>query len=101
MRPCKRVRCAPPPHTTLVGLLPRFHAYLVTTNYTTIEFLEKRGCNPPPDHINRYDIGLFRNLESVLGPNPLLWLFPVRWFNEGDGLAFELNPAWSSMTKSK
>jgi len=77
-----------------------FHAYLVTTNYTTIEFLEKRGCNPPPDHINRYDLGLFRNLESVLGPNPLLWLLPVRWFNEGDGLAFELNPAWSSMAKS-
>lgn len=78
-----------------------FHAYLVTANYTTIEFLEKRGCNPPPDHVNRYHLGLYRNLESVLGRNPLFWFIPVRWFNDGDGLAYELNPAWVSMNKSK
>ena len=39
--------------TALVPFLT-FHTYLVTANYTTIEFLEKRGCNPPPDHVNRW-----------------------------------------------
>jgi hypothetical protein len=32
-----------------------FHTYLLMLNYTTIEFLEKRGCSPAPDHINRYN----------------------------------------------
>lgn len=72
-----------------------FHAYLVTANYTTIEFLEKRGCNPPPGHVNRYDLGsVYANVAAVLGTSPLLWLLPVRWCNEGDGLTFELNPEW-------
>jgi len=78
-----------------------FHSYLVTANYTTIEFLEKRGCNPPPDHVNRYDIGVCSNVSAVLGRNPLFWLLPVRWFNDGDGLSFELNPDWVNKGKAK
>merc|ERR1740117_1016912 len=34
-----------------------FHSYLMWNNYTTIEFLEKRGFNPSPDHINRFSMG--------------------------------------------
>ena len=72
-----------------------FHTYLLSLNYTTIEFLEKRGCNPPPGHVNRYDLGsVYANVAAVLGTSPLLWLLPVRWCNEGDGLTFELNPEW-------
>ena len=48
-----------------------FHAYLVLFNYTTIEFLEKRGCQPPPDHVNRYHLGAWGNVCSVFGSNPL------------------------------
>lgn len=76
-----------------------FHTYLLAGNYTTIEFLEKRGCNPPPDHVNRYDIGFWGNLTSVLGNNPLVWLLPVRWTCEGDGLSFKLNPEWYPSAK--
>jgi len=71
-----------------------FHTYLLCCNYTTIEFLEKRGCNPPPDHINRYDLGLWGNLSAVLGTNILVWIIPARCCAEGDGLAFKLNPEW-------
>ena len=66
-----------------------FHTYLLCCNYTTIEFLEKRGCNPPPDHINRYDLGLWGNLSAVLGTNILVWIIPARCCAEGDGLAFK------------
>ena len=66
-----------------------FHTYLLTFNYTTIEFLEKRGCNPPLDHVNRYDIGLWGNITSVLGANIVVWFFPFRCLCEGDGLAFK------------
>jgi len=71
-----------------------FHTYLLAFNYTTIEFLEKRGCSPPPDHINRYDIGLWGNLSSVLGTNIIVWILPFRFLCEGDGLSFKLNPEW-------
>lgn len=68
-----------------------FHAYLVAANYTTIEFLEKRGCSPPPDHVNRYNMGIWNNICSVMGDNILVWWLPVRWTCRGDGLVFEFN----------
>jgi palmitoyltransferase len=74
-----------------------FHAYLVLFNYTTIEFLEKRGCQPPPDHVNRYHLGPLGNVCSVFGSNPLTWWLPVRWTVEGDGLSFRLNPGLKTL----
>ena len=71
-----------------------FHTYLLCFNYSTIEFLEKRGCSPPADHVNRYDLGIYKNIASVLGTSPLVWLFPTRLACEGDGLSYELNPNW-------
>jgi len=74
-----------------------FHAYLVLFNYTTIEFLEKRGCSPPPDHVNRYHLGPWGNICSVFGNNILTWWLPVRWTVEGDGLSFRLNPSLKTL----
>merc|ERR1711998_731324 len=72
-----------------------FHTYLLAYNYTTIEFLEKRGCTPPPNHKNPYDLGTYRNIAAVLGTNPVVWLLPVRWTCEGDGLVFNpYNENW-------
>jgi hypothetical protein len=36
------------------------------------------------------NIGAFRNVQAVLGPNPLLWLWPQEM--QGDGLSFPVNP---------
>jgi len=36
-----------------------------------------------------YDLGMRRNIESVLGPNPLLWCCPSR--TPGSGLKYELS----------
>ena len=74
-----------------------FHTYLLAFNYTTIEFLEKRGCQPPPDHVNRYHLGAWGNVCSVFGSNPLTWWLPVRWTVEGDGLSFRLNPGLKTL----
>jgi len=65
-----------------------FHCYLVACNYTTIEFLEKRTLNPDPTHVNRYHVGIFRNIQAVMGKNPLEWPFPIRWHVDGNGLEF-------------
>lgn len=74
-----------------------FHAHLVAYNYTTIEFLEKRGCNPPPGYVNRYDIGTWGNITTVMGNNPLLWPFPVRAGIVGDGLSYPINPKYKDV----
>jgi len=76
-----------------------FHFHLLLLNYTTIEFLEKRGCYPEHDYINPYHLGYYGNICSVMGNNPLFWLLPVRWGCEGDGLSFNLNPDWFPSAK--
>lgn len=38
-----------------------------------------------------YNIGIYKNIKSVLGPNPFLWLWPQKM--QGDGLSFPVNPS--------
>ncbi|KAL7424244.1 Palmitoyltransferase [Cryptotrichosporon argae] len=73
-----------------------YHVYLATGNSTTIEGWEKdkvatlvrRGKIKEIKY--PYHIGLVPNLRSVLGPNPLTWLWPQPM--RGDGLSFPVNP---------
>jgi len=61
---------------------------------TTIEFCEKMKHNEEMAGESFYDMGLFTNISSVLGWNPLLWLLPVGG-PAGDGINFPV-PAWLS-----
>jgi len=57
----------------LTGFLA-FHTWLAFHEKTTIEFCEKvliRG------HTSVYDLGIWRNLHTLFGPNPLFWLLPM------------------------
>ncbi|ORX33793.1 DHHC palmitoyltransferase-domain-containing protein [Kockovaella imperatae] len=79
-----------------VGMFSMYHLYLVSGNSTTIEGWEKdkvatlvrrgkiREIKYP------YNIGFIANMNSVLGSNPLLWLWPQAM--KGDGLSFPVNP---------
>lgn len=69
-----------------------FHLWLIKNQYTTIEFCEKRKTDSQFRQQSPYSLGIFRNLKIILGPNPLLWLLPVRRNMEGDGLFFEVRP---------
>merc|ERR1712070_626038 len=44
-----------------------FHFYLNVNNYTTLEFLEKRGCGPNKGHVNYFDKGCYRNIQITMG----------------------------------
>lgn len=74
----------------LTGFLS-FHTFLVSHNYTTIEYLEKRTCWPKADWVNPYNLGVLKNLQSVFGNNLLEWLFPVRLTVPGNGLFYDVN----------
>ncbi|KAJ1610991.1 hypothetical protein OIY81_1863 [Cryptosporidium canis] len=82
-----------------------FHAYITSRNETTIEFCEKRSKEKVsfPGHVKfdpvltcphsmqnfTYDQGIYKNIQSVFGENPLLWLLPVG-LPPSDGLFFPI-----------
>ncbi|QOY40273.1 Palmitoyltransferase [Cryptosporidium tyzzeri] len=62
-----------------------FHAYITSRNETTIEFCEKRS----KEKGFTYDQGIYKNIQSVFGENPFLWLVPVG-LPPSDGLFFPI-----------
>jgi hypothetical protein len=53
-----------------------FHLWLISKQYTTIEFCEKRSDGDSNFKTSPYNLGFFRNLQNVLGKNVLVWLIP-------------------------
>ena len=58
---------------TLMTFFSKFHFWLVSSNKTTIENLEKKG----KVYRSLYDIGSESNWYQVFGTNKFLWPFPV------------------------
>jgi len=63
-----------------------FHIWLMMKAMTTIEFCEK-SMKKTGFNGSTYDQGCLGNIQAVLGPNPLLWLWPCSP-PTGDGLEF-------------
>ncbi|CAE7248269.1 PFA3 [Symbiodinium sp. KB8] len=70
--------------TVLLGPFFGFHCWLMKHNMTTIEYCEKRRDNDE-SRMSHYDIGVYRNIQCVLGDNWMLWLLPISG-PSGDGL---------------
>jgi hypothetical protein len=70
-----------------------FHIWLMIKAMTTIEFCEKKMPKAGKEkevennQASMYDNGVFGNISSVLGPNPMTWLLPISP-PIGDGLHF-------------
>ncbi|KAF8625214.1 hypothetical protein AX15_005516 [Amanita polypyramis BW_CC] len=82
------------PVLLLVGGFSLYHFYLLSGNSTTIEGWEK---DKVATMIRRgkiqeikfpYDLGVRRNIGSVLGTKPWMWCWPTR--TSGTGLKFEI-----------
>merc|ERR1719163_1153063 len=63
-----------------------FHIWLMLKAMTTIEFCEKSLKKTGYDS-SVYDHGCYGNIKTVLGPNPLTWMWPIQP-PTGDGLNF-------------
>ncbi|KAI8891082.1 zf-DHHC-domain-containing protein [Backusella circina FSU 941] len=78
--------------TFLVGILSLYHSYCLIKGQSTIENSERvktrqlitRKKIDPVEF--PFDIGIYRNLCSVFGNNPLLWFLPLP--SHGTGLSF-------------
>ncbi|CDS03700.1 hypothetical protein LRAMOSA01101 [Lichtheimia ramosa] len=78
-----------------VGILSGYHVYCLTTNTTTIEGWEKGTALTMKSHTGKisdvkypYNLGWYRNVCSVLGNQPLFWMWPQRM--QGNGLYFPM-----------
>lgn len=74
--------------TFALGVFVAIHFYLVAKGRTTIEMYEVMDPVRGPV-VNRYDLGLVRNIRSVCGTVPFCWLCPTRAFIDGDGVQYE------------
>ncbi|XP_038978119.1 probable protein S-acyltransferase 16 [Phoenix dactylifera] len=80
------------PLTLALSVLLGWQIYLILQNKTTIEYhegvramwLEEKVGNM---YRHPYDLGVYENLVSVVGPNIFCWLCPVSKF-KGSGLRF-------------
>jgi hypothetical protein len=54
-----------------------FHIWLLWKDFTTVEFFEKRQASEALGH-SVFRISFYKTLQSNFGPNPLLWLLPIR-----------------------
>ncbi|KAJ1476647.1 DHHC palmitoyltransferase-domain-containing protein [Baffinella frigidus] len=62
----------------MIGGLGGWNAYLILKNQTTMENYDvstkSRGKRK---HRHIYDLGTYRNIQSLMGRSPLLWLLPL------------------------
>ncbi|KAF9567799.1 palmitoyltransferase PFA4 [Agrocybe pediades] len=78
-----------------VGGFSIYHLFALLNNTTTIEGWEKDKVSVLVKRGKArevkfpYDLGRRRNIESILGKNPLLWCLPSR--TPGSGLKYELS----------
>jgi len=70
----------------MVTVFLGFHVWLMQKALTTIEFCEKSMKRTGYDS-SSFDRGLYKNIRSVLGDNPVLWLLPCSP-PSGDGLSY-------------
>nr|GMD37057.1 probable protein S-acyltransferase 15 [Ipomoea batatas] len=79
--------------TLTLGTLLSWHIYLIAHNMTTIEYYagsraawlaRKSGVT----YRHAFDVGTYKNITLVLGPNMLKWLCPTAVNHVKDGLTF-------------
>nr|XP_043616839.1 probable protein S-acyltransferase 15 [Erigeron canadensis] len=79
--------------TLTLGTLLGWHIYLMTHNMTTIEYYEGTRAawlakKSGQIYKHPYDVGVYRNLTMILGPNLLKWLWPSALSHVKDGTSF-------------
>lgn len=67
-----------------------FHMYLLSNQYTTIEWCEKRSKTEQFKEGSPYDRGCYNNFTSVLGNNILLWCCLCNRNLKGEGFKYEI-----------
>ncbi|XP_030549088.1 probable protein S-acyltransferase 15 isoform X2 [Rhodamnia argentea] len=78
-----------------LGSLLCWHIYLMANNMTTIEYYEAVRARwlarkSGQSYRHPFNLGVYRNVTSVLGPNMLKWLLPTAVSHLKDGISFRI-----------
>ncbi|CAK9153455.1 unnamed protein product [Ilex paraguariensis] len=76
-----------------LGTLFSWHIYLITVNMTTIEYYEgKRAAwlarKSGQSYHHPFNVGAYKNITLILGPNMLKWVCPTAVSHLKDGIDF-------------
>jgi len=70
-----------------------FHFWMISNNYTTIEYCEKRRQKKHTLYSQKspFDLGTYKNFQEALGRNPWFWFLPFNYRQKDEtGLFFEV-----------
>eukprot|EP00267_Zea_mays_P055384 XP_020408719.1 uncharacterized LOC100217160 isoform X4 [Zea mays] len=78
-----------------IGSLLGWHIYLLCHNMTTIEYREAVRARwlakkSGQKYRHRFDLGILKNIQMILGPNILCWLCPTATGHLNDGTEFQI-----------
>ena len=66
-----------------------FHFWLISNNFTTIEYCEKKRKDVPGYTKSPFSLeSTYKNFQERLGQNPLFWMFPTSDKKSGGGLYY-------------
>ena len=65
---------------------------MIIVNKTTIEYKEKTNII---NSNSKYNLGIFKNLQEVLGQNILLWMIPYTQYNQLNGYRYDINTEYN------
>lgn len=79
--------------TITLSTLSGWHAYLILHNMTTIEFYEGKrakwlAMKSGQSYRHPFNVGAYKNITLILGPNMLKWLCPTAVSHLKDGVSF-------------
>jgi len=82
-----------------IGSLLCWHIYLLCHNMTTIEYREAVRAKwlakkSGQKYRHRFDLGMRKNIQMILGPNILCWLCPTATGHLKDGTEFQITNNW-------
>ena len=67
-----------------------FHIWLITNNFTTIEYCEKKRKEVAGYETSPFDFGsAYKNFQAALGPNAFSWLLPTSYRESSGGIYFK------------
>ena len=69
-------------------LFAGFHFWVISNNYSTIEYCEKRKRRSDLFSTSPYNLGTFNNFKQALGENCLLWFIPTNFKSKFNGVTF-------------
>jgi len=84
-----------------LGGFVTFHTYLLLSNFSTIELVEKKGSLRGQKYVHPWDNGYESNIQDCLGEHKIFWMIPARIGMRGNGCRFKASEQYREMISAE